>query len=177
MELVLCCDMVVAARTASFGLPEVKRGLLPDFGGAFRASRALPVNVARELLLTGQYLGAERAERLGFVNVLTEPGGALAAALTLAETVCANARWPSGRRWVSSPTSERRRDRQLARSDAAHARLLTTTTCRKASAPSSNDEHRTGSTTEARVGENPATRAHGSCSSGRLGGDPSIPRC
>ena len=91
MELVLCCDLVVAARDARFGLPEVKRGLMPDFGGAFRVVTALPVNVAREMLLTGDDLSAGRAERLGFVNVLAEPGAALAAALDLAARVCANA--------------------------------------------------------------------------------------
>ncbi len=91
MELVLCCDLVVASRAASFGLPEVKRGLVPDFGGAFRVGRYLPPNVARELLLTGERLPAERAERLGFVNVLCEPGGALEQALALAEQICTNA--------------------------------------------------------------------------------------
>jgi enoyl-CoA hydratase len=91
LELILCCDLVVASTTAAFGLPEVKRGLMPDFGGAFRISRMLPANVAREMLLTGENLTAERAERLGFVNVLTEPGAALAGAVSLAERVCANA--------------------------------------------------------------------------------------
>jgi enoyl-CoA hydratase len=91
LELVLCCDLVVASRSATFGLPEVKRGLMPDFGGAFRISRVLPVNVAREILLTGDPLSAERAERLGFVNMVTEPGSALAGARALAERICANA--------------------------------------------------------------------------------------
>ncbi|KHO24961.1 enoyl-CoA hydratase/isomerase family protein [Mycolicibacterium setense] len=91
LELVLCCDMVVAARDAQFGLPEVKRGLMPDFGGAFRITRALPANVAHELLATGDTLTAERAERLGFVNRLTAPGAALEGALALAERVNANA--------------------------------------------------------------------------------------
>jgi enoyl-CoA hydratase/carnithine racemase len=91
LELVLCCDLVVASRTASFGFPEVKRGLMPDFGGAFRIARVLPANVARELLLTGDRLDADRAERLGLVNVLSEPGQALADALALAERICANA--------------------------------------------------------------------------------------
>ena len=79
MELVLACDLVVASTSASFGLPEVKRGLMPDYGGTFRSVRQLPPNVACELLLTGEFLPAERAERLGFVNRLTEPGGACAA--------------------------------------------------------------------------------------------------
>ncbi len=91
LELVLCCDLVVASRSALFGLPEVKRGLMPDFGGAFRVSRYLPVNIARELLLTGENLSAERAERLGFVNYVTADGQALSSALALAERICSNA--------------------------------------------------------------------------------------
>lgn len=94
MELVLSCDLVVASTTAWFGLPEVKRGLMPDFGGVFRSARLLPPNVARELLLTGDGLTAERAERLGFVNVLCEPGQARDEAVRLAERVCANAPLP-----------------------------------------------------------------------------------
>lgn len=91
LELVLCCDIVVASHSATFGLPEVKRGLMPDFGGAFRISRHLPTNVARELLLTGENITAERAERLGFVNHVTENGQALAGALAVAQKICANA--------------------------------------------------------------------------------------
>ncbi|HEY4331307.1 MAG TPA: enoyl-CoA hydratase-related protein [Ilumatobacteraceae bacterium] len=91
MEMVLCCDLVVASNTAEFGFPEVKRGLLADFGGVFRTPRVLPANIAREMVLTGQNLSAERAERLGFVNVLTAPGQALPGALEMASTICANA--------------------------------------------------------------------------------------
>lgn len=91
LELVLACDLVVASRTATFGFPEVKRGLLPDFGGVFRAPRVLPANVAREMLLTGEPIGAERAERFGFVNHLVEPGTTLDRALGLAATICGNA--------------------------------------------------------------------------------------
>ena len=90
MELVLCCDIVIAANNARFGLPEVKRGLMPDFGGAFRVGRMLPPNIAREMLLTATDLSAERAERLGFVNQLTEPGEALDAAVAMAATICQN---------------------------------------------------------------------------------------
>lgn len=91
LELVLCCDLVVAARDARFGFPEVKRGLLPGWGGVFRAPRVLPANVAREMLLTGEPIGAERAERLGLVNRLVEPGTALDVALGVAATICQNA--------------------------------------------------------------------------------------
>jgi len=89
-EMVLACDLVVAARGASFALPEVKRGVLALYGGLFRAAHALPLNIARELALTGDALSAERAERLGLVNVLCEPGRAVDEALALAERICAN---------------------------------------------------------------------------------------
>ncbi|MCU1483655.1 MAG: Enoyl-CoA hydratase [Actinomycetia bacterium] len=125
MELVLSCDLVVASTTAWFGLPEVKRGLMPDFGGAFRSARMLPPNVARELLLTGDGLTAERAERLGFVNVLTEPGRARAEAITLAERVIANAPLPI-RESLALVNHVVAGDEEplWARSHAAHARLM-----------------------------------------------------
>jgi enoyl-CoA hydratase/carnithine racemase len=88
-EIVLACDLVVAATTASFGLPEVKRGLVPTCGGLFRTPRALPLNVAKEMLLTGDRLSPERAYALGLVNVVTEPGEAVAGALALAARICA----------------------------------------------------------------------------------------
>jgi enoyl-CoA hydratase/carnithine racemase len=125
MELVLCCDLVVAARTALFGLPEVKRGLMPDFGGAFRVARMLPANVAREMLLTGDTMTAERAERLGFVNVITDPGGALAAAIELANRVTENAPL-AVREALAIVNAEISGDEELSweRSDVAHARLV-----------------------------------------------------
>ncbi len=90
-EIVLACDLVVAARTARFALPETARGLVANCGALFRTPRALPRNVAHEMLLTGLPLGAERAWTLGLVNRLVEAGEAEAAALELAEQVCANA--------------------------------------------------------------------------------------
>ena len=90
-ELVLACDLVVAARTARFALPETARGLVANCGALFRAPRALPPNIAAEMLLTGDPLGAERAWSLGLVNRLVEPGEAEAAALELAGRVCAHA--------------------------------------------------------------------------------------
>lgn len=89
-EIVLACDLVVAARSASFALPEVKRGLFALYGGVFRAAHALPPNVARELALTGEPLGAERAHHFGLVNRLCGDGEAVDVALALAESICAN---------------------------------------------------------------------------------------
>ncbi|MCP3987791.1 MAG: enoyl-CoA hydratase [Actinomycetia bacterium] len=90
-EVVMACDLVVAATNARFGLPEVKRGLVATSGALFRAARVLPLNVAKELLMTGAELAPTDAHRLGLVNQLAEPGGALAAALALAETISTNA--------------------------------------------------------------------------------------
>jgi enoyl-CoA hydratase/carnithine racemase len=90
MEIVLACDLVCASRGTRFGLPEVQKALVPTCGGLFRPVRSLPLNLARELVLTGDPIDAERLWQLGFVNRLTEPGGALAAALALAERICAN---------------------------------------------------------------------------------------
>jgi enoyl-CoA hydratase len=91
MEIVMACDLVVAACDARFGLPEVTIGVVPTCAGLFRGPRALPLNLARELILTGAPIGAERAHAAGFVNVLTESGEALDGALALAERICANA--------------------------------------------------------------------------------------
>ncbi len=91
MEIVLAADLVVASTTARFGLPEVARGILPTCGGLFRTGRNLPLNIAKELLLTGDQLSAQRAYDLGLVNRITEPGGALEGAVALAERICVNA--------------------------------------------------------------------------------------
>jgi enoyl-CoA hydratase len=89
-EVALACDLVVAARTASFGLPEVKRGLIASAGGLLRLPGRIPYHIAMELILTGAPLPAERAERLGLVNQLTEHGEALAGARELAQAITAN---------------------------------------------------------------------------------------
>ena len=89
-EIAMACDLVVASREASFGLPETRRGLVANSGALLRAMRCLPLNVARELLLTGTRLDARRAYEIGFVNRLAEPGHAVEAALELAEEICAS---------------------------------------------------------------------------------------
>jgi enoyl-CoA hydratase len=89
-ELVLACDLVVASREARFALPEVKRGLLALYGGVFRGARALPLNLAREMVLTGEPIDAERAFALGLVNRLCEPDAVIDSALALAQAICEN---------------------------------------------------------------------------------------
>ena len=88
-ELVLACDLVVASKTAVFGIPEVKRNLVAAAGGLFRLPRKIPRNIAMELALTGRLdFPAERAYHFGLVNSLTEEGGALEGAKELAAQIC-----------------------------------------------------------------------------------------
>lgn len=90
-ELALACDLITAARGARFGIPEVKRGLVAAAGALLRLPNVLPSSVATQLALTGEPLLADDAYRYGMVNALTEPGAALEAALTIADTISANA--------------------------------------------------------------------------------------
>lgn len=89
-ELVLACDLVVAARDASFGLPEVRRGLIAGSGGLLRLPRRIPAAIAMEYALTGGVMPAADAYRWGLVNRLCEPGEALAGSLELAARIIAN---------------------------------------------------------------------------------------
>src|SRR5690606_2211948 len=90
-EVALACDMIVAAKDAQFGLPEPKRGLVAGAGGLLRLPNRIPYHIAMEIALTGDRYPAERMAELGFVNRLTESGGALAAAKELALQVAENA--------------------------------------------------------------------------------------
>jgi enoyl-CoA hydratase len=90
-ELALGCDLVVAARDAVFGIPEVTVGVIAGGGGLVRLARRAGAHRAMELALTGALIDAERAERFGLVNRIVEPGGALAAAVELAAQVAGNA--------------------------------------------------------------------------------------
>jgi enoyl-CoA hydratase len=90
-ELAISCDLVVASGDASFGLPEVARGIVPMGGSLLRLPRRIPYQVAMELVLTGARIDAARAHALGAVNRITSPGGALAEAHELAHEIAANA--------------------------------------------------------------------------------------
>ena len=91
-ELALASDLVVARRGATFGLPEVKRGLIAAAGGVFRIVEQLPRKVAMRLLLTGEPISAEEALRWGLVNEIVEDDQpVLDAALALAGRITVNA--------------------------------------------------------------------------------------
>ena len=89
-ELLLACDLIVAAEGARFGVPEVKRSLVAAGGAALQLPRRVPFNVALEMLLTGEPLTAPRAAGFGLVNRVTADGAALSGALELAATIAAN---------------------------------------------------------------------------------------
>jgi acetyl-CoA C-acetyltransferase len=90
-ELALTCDLIVASQTSSFGLPEVRRGLIASAGGLIRLPRRLPRAVAAEMALTGEPQPAERLYSLGLINRICAPRTSLANALELAECIAANA--------------------------------------------------------------------------------------
>jgi enoyl-CoA hydratase len=89
-EIALACDLIVAARDARFGIPEVKRGLVAAAGALLRLPRRIPYHLAMELALTGDPIGAERAAQIGIVSRLAEPGEALAGALALGAQIARN---------------------------------------------------------------------------------------
>jgi enoyl-CoA hydratase len=87
--IVLACDLAVAAEHATFGLPEVKRGLV-GAGSGSRAALRLPPAVAMELILTGEPMDASRALHFGLVNRVAPKEDVLPTALALAEIIAAN---------------------------------------------------------------------------------------
>jgi enoyl-CoA hydratase len=89
-EIALACDLVVAAEGASFGLPEVRRGLLAGGGGLLRLPRRAGLPKATEWALTGDRVSAAEAHAAGVVNRLVPDGRALAAALELARQIAGN---------------------------------------------------------------------------------------
>ncbi len=89
-ELAIACDLIVAAETAKFGVPEVKRSLVAAAGGVIRLPDQIPPRVAMEMVLTGDFYDAQRAYELGLINRVTKEGGALEGAIELAQKIAAN---------------------------------------------------------------------------------------
>jgi enoyl-CoA hydratase/carnithine racemase len=89
-EIMLSCDLVVAADDTRFGLPEVKRGLFAAAGGLIRLPKRVPLAVATELAITGEPIDAPRALQLGLVNRIVPADQVVDAALELAATIAKN---------------------------------------------------------------------------------------
>lgn len=89
-ELCLACDIIIAARSARLGLPEVRHNVVAIGGGLFRLPKRMSYHLAMELALTGELKEAEFFHRAGVVNHLVEEGQALEAARTFAEKLLRN---------------------------------------------------------------------------------------
>jgi enoyl-CoA hydratase len=90
LELALACHVRLASSRARFGLPEVKLGIIPGYGGTVRLPRLVGRGRALELMLTGEMIDAEEAYRIGLVNRVTPPESLLDAARELAAKMIAN---------------------------------------------------------------------------------------
>jgi enoyl-CoA hydratase len=89
-ELAMACTLRVASRTATFGQPEVRLGLVPGFGGSQRLPRLIGRGRALEMLLTGEAISAQRALEVGLIEQVVEPDVLMAAAEALARRIIAN---------------------------------------------------------------------------------------
>lgn len=87
LECALACDFVIAGDGASFGFGELNLGLIPAWGGTVRLTRAVSARVARQMILTNERIGPQRAQGLGLVNEVVGAGGAAGRALELADTI------------------------------------------------------------------------------------------
>jgi len=89
-EIVLSCDVVVAADDARFGIPEVRRGLIAAAGGLIRLPKRVPLAAALEMAMTGDPIGVERAHTLGLVNRVVPRDRVVDEAIALAERIGEN---------------------------------------------------------------------------------------
>ena len=131
-EIALACDLIVAAENATFGIPEVKRGLVAGAGGLLRLPRRLPPAIAMELALTGDPLPALDAHRYGLVNTVTAPGGALDGALALAARITPNGPLAvAASREILSNAADWSLEEGFARQEPIVARIITSADARE----------------------------------------------
>ncbi|MEX2322051.1 MAG: enoyl-CoA hydratase-related protein [Saccharospirillum sp.] len=90
-ELAMLADLIVAARDARFGQPEINLGLIPGAGGTQRLTRAVGKSLAMQMVLAGTLIDAERAQAAGLIAEVTDPGATETAALDLAEHIATKA--------------------------------------------------------------------------------------
>jgi enoyl-CoA hydratase/carnithine racemase len=91
LEIALACDIIVASREAKLGIPEVGVGLFAGAGALLRLPRRVGLGQSAVLALTGKPISGEEGHRIGLVDRVTDAGGAVDEALSLAETIAANA--------------------------------------------------------------------------------------
>jgi enoyl-CoA hydratase len=90
LELVLSCDIRIAAQNAKFGFPEVQWGIFPSGGGALKLEGQIGYTWARDLLLTGRLITAEQASSIGLVGEVAQPQDVLATAMQRAKSIADN---------------------------------------------------------------------------------------
>lgn len=90
-ELSLACTLRIASKTARLGQPEVKLGIIPGYGGSQRLTRLCGKGVGHELVLTGEMISAEEAQRIGLVNRVVEPAELIPTCEAIAKKIIANA--------------------------------------------------------------------------------------
>jgi len=86
-ELAMACDILLAADTARFGQPEVNLGIIPGYGGTQRLPRLVGRNIAKEIVLTGEMISAQRAYEIGLVNRVVPQAGLMEAAREMARKI------------------------------------------------------------------------------------------
>jgi len=89
LELACCCDLIVCASNARLGLPEIQLGAFPGTGGTVRVTQRIGIGRAKQLMMLGRNIDAERALAWGLVDFLAEPGQATTMAETLAQELAA----------------------------------------------------------------------------------------
>lgn len=89
-ELSLCCDIRIAGEKAKFGLPEVKLGVIPCFGGTQRLPKLIGTGLTKELVFTGRMVNAEEAVKIGLVNIVVPNETLLEAAILMMNVIIAN---------------------------------------------------------------------------------------
>lgn len=91
-EVALCCDLRIASADATFGLPEINLGIMPGSGATQRLSRLVGTSKAKELMFTGDTIGAEEAYRIGLVNRVVPREKLMEEAMALATKLAAKPR-------------------------------------------------------------------------------------
>jgi enoyl-CoA hydratase/carnithine racemase len=91
LELALICDIRIASENSTFGQPEIKWGIFPGMGATQRLPRALPYNLAAEILLTGEPIDANRAFEIGLVNRVVPYRNLMSTATSIAESISVKA--------------------------------------------------------------------------------------
>lgn len=91
LEIALACDIRIASETATFGLTEVSRGIIPGAGGTQRLPRIVPLGKSLEMILTAERIDAHEAYRIGLINRIVPGGQLMPEAGKLAKRICQNA--------------------------------------------------------------------------------------